>query len=136
MAHKIVEHLWFAREKWLTGYADFPPEDAIKRVGEANSVSWMVGHLACFEQFTWCQLAQGIIVVEELKAFDFGQPATTPPLDEVLGMWHQVMPVTNQYLETLDEAAMSTFLTLPNGKRFWDDIGTTSCGIPGTIGIT
>ena len=125
MAHTIVEHLWFAREKWLMGYEGISAEDATRRIGDANSVSWMVGHLAGFEQFTWCQLAQGVTVVEELKAFDFGQPATTPPLEETLAMWHKVMPVANQYLETLTEADMSTHLIFPNGKNFWDDIGTT-----------
>ena len=103
MAHRLVENLWFAREKWLVGYKGISAEDATRRIGDANSVSWMVGHLACFEQFTWCQLAQGITVVEELRSFDFGQPVSTPPLNEVLAMWHKVMPVANQYLETLTE---------------------------------
>ncbi len=125
MAHKIVEHLWFAREKWLTGYEGLSAEDAVKRIGDANCASWMVGHLACFEQFTWCQLAQGVTVVEELEVFNFGQPATTPQLDEVMGMWHQVMPVANQYLETLTEADMESHLLFPDGTQFWDDIGTT-----------
>lgn len=125
MALKLVEHLWFTREKWLTGYENLADEDAVKRIGDANSVSWMVGHLACFEQFTWCQLAQGIMVVEELSAFDFGKPATTPPLNEVLDMWQRVMPVADQYLETLTEADLETHLKLPNGANFWDDIGTT-----------
>ncbi|MDJ0755130.1 MAG: DinB family protein [Ardenticatenaceae bacterium] len=125
MAHRIVENLWFTREKWLSGYADISAEDAVKRIGDANSVSWMVGHLACFEQFTWCQLAQGITVVEELRVYDFGQPATTPALNEVLEMWHKVMPVADQYLETLTTADMSTHLVLPNGAKFRDDIGTT-----------
>ena len=125
MAHLIVEHLWFARSKWETGYEGISAEDAVKRVGDANCASWMVGHLACFEQFTWCTLAQGITVVEELSAYDFGQPATTPPLDEVFDMWHKVMPVANQYLATLTEPDMTTFLKFRNGRTFWDDIGTT-----------
>ncbi|MEM7332802.1 MAG: DinB family protein [Chloroflexota bacterium] len=125
MAHKIVEHLWFAREKWLSGYTDISAEDSIRRVGDANCVSWVVGHLACFEHFTWCQLAQGITVDERLPAFDFGQPPTTPDLDSVLEMWHKVMPVADQYLEKLTDADMSDYLKLPNGANFWDDIGTT-----------
>ncbi|HFC12050.1 MAG TPA: hypothetical protein ENJ56_04330, partial [Anaerolineae bacterium] len=72
MAHKIVEQLWFAREKWQSGYAGISAEDATKRLGEANSVSWMVGHLAYFEQLTWCELAQGKTVVAGLKKYGFG----------------------------------------------------------------
>ncbi|MEM7800850.1 MAG: DinB family protein [Chloroflexota bacterium] len=125
MAQKLVEHLWFAREKWLTGYDGLSNKDAIKRHGDANCPSWMVGHLACFEQLTWCQLAQGKTVVAELKQYDFGEPATTPPLDEVMTAWKAVMPVCDEYLKTLTEADMTTHLKWPNGRPFWDDIGTT-----------
>ena len=68
MAVKIVEHLWFTREKWATGF-------------------------------------EGI--------------------SEVMDMWKQVMPVANQYLETLTEPDLLTHLKFPNGANFWDDIGTT-----------
>ena len=125
MAHKLVEHLIFTREKWLTGYDGLSAEDAVKRHGDANSPSWMVGHLACFEQFTWCQLAQGITVVDTLDAYNFGQPATTPPLDEVLPAWHTVMDASLPYLNALTDDDMATYLKFPNGKNFWDDIGTT-----------
>ena len=125
MTHKIVEHLWFAREKWLTGYETLSAKDAVSRHGDANSPSWMVGHLAYFEQLTWCKLAQGKTVTEQVKPYGFGKPATTPPLEEVLPLWRQIMPVCDVYLSTLTEADMRTFLKWPNGKPFWDDIGTT-----------
>ncbi len=125
MAHQIVKHLWFAREKWLTGYENLSEEDARKRHGQANSPSWMVGHLAFFEQLTWCELAQGKTLVERVKACGFGQPATTPPLGEMFEAWHRIIPVCDQYLATLTDADMITFLKWPNGRPFWDDIGTT-----------
>lgn len=125
MAHKIVEHLWFAREKWLTGYDGLSAEDAVKRHGDTNSPSWMVGHLAFFEQLTWCKLAQKKTIAEELEIYGFGKPATTPPLAEVINAWQAVMPVCDEYLSTLTEADMSRYLKWPNGREFWDDIGTT-----------
>ncbi len=125
MTHPLVNQLKFAREKWLTGYEGLSAEDAIKRQGDANCPSWMVGHLACFEQLTWCELAQGRLVTEVVKICDFGLPATTPPLDEMLAAWQQIIPICNVYLDTLTDADMMTRLTWPNGKPFWDDIGTT-----------
>jgi len=125
MAHKLVQHLWFSREKWLTGYDNLSAADAIKRNGDANSPSWMVGHLAFFEQLTWCELAQGKTIVESVKQCGFGMPATTPPPDEMLAAWHQIMPACNDYLATLTEADMTTTLKWSNGKPFWDDVGTT-----------
>lgn len=125
MAHKIVEHLWFAREKWLTGYEGLSAEDAIVRHGDANSPSWMVGHLAFFEQLCWCELGQGKTVDETLKEFGWGLPGITPPLDEVMEKWNAVMPVCDAYLKTLEDADMTQFLKWPNGQNFWDDIGTT-----------
>lgn len=125
MTHKLVQHLWFAREKWLTGYEGLSAEDAVRRHGLANSPSWMVGHLAFFEQLTWCELAQGKTVIEEVKAYGFGLPATTPLLDKVIKAWQQIMPVCDDYLKTLTDDDMTTFLKFPNGQPFWDDIGTT-----------
>lgn len=125
MAHKIVEHLWFARAKWLTGYDGLSNEEAQIRHGDANSPSWMVGHLAFFEQLTWCQLAQEKTVVEGMDVYGFGAPATTPPLAEVMAAWKTIIPVCDVYLEQLSEADMSAFLIRPNGQRFGDDIGTT-----------
>ncbi len=124
MTHYLVDQLKFAREKWLTGYENLSETDATTRLGEANCPSWMVGHLACFEQLTWCELAQGKLVDPSLKAFDFGEPATTPPLADVFASWHTVMPVCNVYLDTLTDADMTVYLKLPNGTPFWDDIGT------------
>lgn len=125
MTHPMVNQLKFAREKWLLGYEGLSAEDAIKRHGDANSPSWMVGHLACFEQLTWCELAQGKLISKIVKTCDFGLPATTPPLDEMLDAWHQIVPVCNLYLDTLTDAEMTDYLILPNGKPFWDNIGTT-----------
>ena len=33
MAHKLVQHLWFSREKWLTGYDGLSAADAVKKIG-------------------------------------------------------------------------------------------------------
>ena len=125
MAHQLVEHLWFAREKWLTGYENLSNSDAIKRHGDANSPSWMIGHLAFFEQLTWCELAQNKTIYPELKKYGFGQPATTPSLDDVLPLWHGIMAESDKYLSTLTATEMTQFLKFPNGQKFWDDIGTT-----------
>ena len=89
------------------------------------NASWMVGHLAFFEQMTWCELAQGVTVDESVKQYGFGLPATTPPIDEVMASWKKIMPVCDTYLATLTDADMTTFLKWSNGKKFWDDIGTT-----------
>ena len=123
--HQLVRHLQFAREKWLTGYEGLSDEEARRRQGDANAPSWMVGHLAFFEQLTWCQLAQGKTVELTLERFGFGEPGTTPPLAEVMAAWEAVIPICDEYLATLSDEDMGTYLKWSNGKPFWGDIGTT-----------
>jgi len=123
MAHKYVEQLRNARNQWLAGIEGVTAEEGIKRFESINSISWMVGHLAGFEQRLWVDLAQNKTVSEAVKACGFGQPASTPPLDEMLADFHAIAQVADRYLETLTEEDMGKFLT-SNSKMPGENIGT------------
>ena len=71
MTHKLVKDLKFVREKFLANFEDLSAEDAKTRVGNANSIGWIVGHLAYFEQYTWCELALGKVVNEAVMGVWF-----------------------------------------------------------------
>ena len=83
MSHFLIEQYRFAIQEWLRGYEGVPAEDAVKRLGHANSMSWMVGHLAEFDQKVWVERIYGKPVTKETKVFGFRRPATTPDLDEI-----------------------------------------------------
>ncbi|MEM7332796.1 MAG: DinB family protein [Chloroflexota bacterium] len=122
MAHQLVLELQFAREKWFSGHADLSNEDAKKQFGDANSIGWMVGHLAWFEQLTWIEISQGKTVSEMLHAFDWNNGASVPDLDEVLTAWEEVTAVSDEYLNQITEDDLGT--TLYRGEYSMGNIGT------------
>ncbi len=107
MTHPLVSQLHYAKERWLDGHAGLTEEDAAKQFGNGNSIGWMVGHLACFDQMMWCETAQSIKVTDATDACGFRMPATTPPLNDMLDAWHAIQAVVNPFLNTLTEADMS-----------------------------
>jgi hypothetical protein len=85
MAHPLVEQLRFARAEFLRGLSGLSGDDACRRIGPMNSISWNVGHLAWQEQRYWLFRGQGRVLVPEVqRVFANGAPASTPPLDQVL----------------------------------------------------
>ena len=59
MTHPLVLQLRFAKQEWLDGLEGLSEEDANVRVGDTNSIGWMVGHLAHFDQLTWSERVHG-----------------------------------------------------------------------------
>lgn len=110
MTHPLVLQLQYAKQRWLAGHEGLSEEDAAKRLGEANSISWMVGHLGNFDQAIWCENVQDKTVTDAVKVCSFGAPASTPSLNEMMTAWHEIQPVVDAFLETLTEDDMGTML--------------------------
>ena len=60
--HPLVSQLKFARSQWLLGLEGLSAEEATRRFAPINSISWMIGHLAGFEQRIWVDIAQGVAI--------------------------------------------------------------------------
>ena len=123
MAHILVEQLQLARQKWTEGLDGVSQEEGFKRFGQMNSIGWMVGHLASFEQFLWLEMAQGKTVSKAVKACRFGQPASTPPLDEMTADWHEIVAIADAYLDRLTDEELASTLSW-KGKPLHENIGT------------
>ena len=123
MAHIVVEQLRLARQKWMEGLDGVSQAEGFKRLGQMNSIGWMVGHLASFEQFAWLEIAQGQVISEAVKACRFGQPPSTPPLDEMVAAWHQIIEASNPYLDSLTNEQLVRHLSW-RGQALPDNIGT------------
>ena len=124
MSHPLVEHHRFARAQFRVGVAGVTPEEGLERVGPMNSIGWVVGHLAAFDQIIWCIMAQGITHSEAVKACASGKPASTPPLPVMVADWQAINATTDKYLNTLEDIDMSRFLQF-KGKDSFENIGTT-----------
>lgn len=102
MLHPLVQQLHFTRKKWLVGLQDVTPEEAIKRFEPMNCISWIIGHLAFQEQLFWCILAQNEEVLPSIAKYGWGEPASTPPLDEVWSAWRQITQKADVFLSTVN----------------------------------
>jgi hypothetical protein len=102
MPHPLVLQLRFSRSEFLRGLEGVSEDDAVKRIGPMNSLSWNVGHLAWQEQRYWLFRLQGQMPWPELQEkFCYGCPALTPPLADMLAAWRGVTALADPFLDTL-----------------------------------
>jgi len=107
MAHPRVEQLRFARSEFLRGLEGVTEETAQRRVGQMNSIGWMVGHMAWHEQLYWLTRGQGVTPFPKLnESVGSGLPASTPSLAEMRAAWHEVTAAVDPWLDGLDAAGL------------------------------
>ncbi|MBD3308866.1 DUF664 domain-containing protein [candidate division KSB3 bacterium] len=125
MAHLLVEQLRFTRREFARCFAGVSADEGCIRVEQMNCLSWILGHLAEQEQRFWVVRAQGKDVVADLQSrVGPGQPASTPPLDEMWDAWHAIMAVADEYLETVTPAVLQTILPGEGGNPSPENVGT------------
>jgi hypothetical protein len=99
----------------LAGVTD---EEARRRFGSMNCISWMIAHLASQEQRYWLTLPSGrtiVTAVNELAAY--GRPATTPPLDEMWQAWKLITQETDQFLDGVTSEMLTTHFVVDGTPR-------------------
>lgn len=117
MPHPLVLQLRFTRTEFQRALRDLSAEDAIRRIEPMNCLSWIVGHLAAQEQRYWLTEPQGLTPAPEVKPCASGEPASTPPLDEMWAAWHLITEMSDAWLDTLDSEKLLTFTLKPTPAR-------------------
>jgi uncharacterized damage-inducible protein DinB len=124
MPHLLVAQLRFARSELVRCLEGVSDADARRRCEPMNCISWIVGHLADQENHFWVLWAQGQQVAPDLREqVGYGQPPSTPPLDEMWAVWRTITSTADRYLDTLTPALLQTHLEW-NGKPFPENVGT------------
>lgn len=124
MIHPLVEQLRFARSEFRRGLRGVTEEEAKQRFLPINCLSWMVGHLAHQEQDYWLVRHQGMsLAVPALAAYGYGQPASTPSLEEMWQGYDVVMAAVDPWLDGLTTEDLLRF-RMVNGKAQGESIGT------------
>ncbi len=108
MTHPLVQQRRFTRGEFQRALKGVTPDEAVRRFEPISSISWMVGHLAWQEQMYWLTQAQGLTPAPEVSACAKGQPASTPPLDEMWAAWRTVTQAADVWLDTLDSETLVT----------------------------
>ena len=102
MPHPLVDQLRFTRSEFIRGIRGVTDDDARRRVGPMNSISWNVGHLAWQEQqyfVTWPSGARPFPDID--REFVSGGPPSTPPLQRVIDAWRAITAAADPWLDTL-----------------------------------
>ncbi len=120
--HLLVRQLRFSRHELMRCIEGITPEEAEKRMGQMNSISWIVGHLGGQEHGLWVT-SQGRSVAPELAACGYGKPPSTPPLEKVLVAWRRTTAAADEFLDTLTPEKMTEYLE-GEGWRSAENIGT------------
>lgn len=116
MPHPLVLQLRFTRSEFLRALKGVTDEEAQRRIGPMNCISWNVGHLAWQEQRYWLHFGQGRTILPNLnKQFAYGAPACTPSLDEAWEAWHTITKASDPWLDTLTTEKLQE--VVPNGFR-------------------
>lgn len=122
--HPLVSQLRFARSEFVRCLKDVSSDDAVRRIGSMNCISWIVGHLANQEQTYWLLLPQGHVMVPGLNDLvGSGKPASTPPFDEMWADWRVITRAADTYLDSLTTATLETHFTDKDKPRR-ESVGT------------
>lgn len=102
MPHPLIDQFRFTRREWRRGFEGISAVDAEAHMGQMNSISWIVGHLAWHEQRYWLQFGLGQVLYPTLnELYAYGAPMSTPALADMLGMWEHVTQAADPFLDTL-----------------------------------
>ncbi len=122
--HPLVTQLRFTRSEFLRCLEGVSAEDAVRRLEPMNCISWIVGHLANQEHRYWVVWATGQNLAPGLQELvGYGQPASTPPLDEMWATWHKVTRAADEFLDTLTTERLQVHLEA-GGKLLPESTGT------------
>ena len=123
-SHPLVAQLRFTRSEFARCLDGVSAEGAVRRLEPMNCISWIVGHLANQEHRYWVVWAQGQNLAPELQALaGYGQPASTPPLDEMWEVWHTVTGAADEFLNTVTPEGLQRHLEW-KGRPLEESIGT------------
>lgn len=124
MAHLLVSQLRFTRRELMRSIEGVSEEEACLRFLPMNCISWIVGHLANQENRYWVSLAQGKQIAPDLrKLVGYGQPASTPSLQEMKAIWQTITAEADFYLDILTPELMETHFAY-EGKSVDENVGT------------
>jgi uncharacterized damage-inducible protein DinB len=99
MPHPLIIQLRFARREFARALEGLDNSGARRRFLPMNSISWNIGHLANHEQSVWLMFSESEAPLPHLEEqFGYGQPASAPPLAEVLAAWRTVTTSADPFL--------------------------------------
>lgn len=118
MVHPLVTQLQFTRREFERCLDGVSAEEAVRRIVPLNCLSWIVGHMAAHEQYIWIKLGLGKVIHPDLEELvGYGQPASTPPWDEMWDTWREITSAADMYLKDITDDSLNDPLNQPTPER-------------------
>jgi len=116
--HPLITQLRFTRSEFKRALKGLTDEDASRRFLPMNCISWNVGHLAWQEQKYFMVYGQGLprLLPEIETQFEYGAPASTPRLSEMLAAWAAITKAVDPWLDAQTGESLARRTVGKDGK--------------------
>lgn len=114
--HHLVRYTRHVRRELRRAVEGMSLQDLDRRLGNLNSVAWIVGHLAWQEQ-SYFLTSRGEPAIAELDGYGGGDPDPAASFVHLFGVWERVTVAADAWLTGLDAAALREHL---QGRRLFE----------------
>lgn len=104
-AHHLVRYVQHVRRELRRAISGMTVTDLERRLGNLNSVAWIVGHLAWQEQ-SYFLTSRGQPSVAELEGYGHGEADPDVAFPPLFAAWESVTIAADAWLNGLDDAAL------------------------------
>ena len=117
LTHPLVAQLRFTRSEFNRSLKGLSDEEASRRFGPMNCISWNVGHLAWQEQQYFLAYGQGQVLLPAIhRLFASGAPASAPALREIVADYATITNAADAWLDSLTSEALERPFTRHDGQ--------------------
>jgi hypothetical protein len=115
--HTLVDMLFLSRREFERNLVGLSDEDARKRIGPMNCISWIIAHVANQHHMFFVAWAQGKEVDSRFSPYDYGKPASRPPLEEAMALWRDACTGSEDWLKAVTDEILKEIPTVTTPGR-------------------
>jgi hypothetical protein len=107
--HALADMLLLSRREFERNLAGLTDEDARKRIGPMNCISWIIAHVANQHHAFFVIWRRGIEKDSCYLPYGYGQPSSQPPLEEAMTLWRHTCKDSEKWLKTVTDDVLREF---------------------------
>jgi hypothetical protein len=111
----LIELHYLTRREFERNLDGLTDEDARKRMGKMNCISWIIAHVACQMRAFYVDWPRGKELDERYKPYGYQAKATQPPLAEAMELWREACRDSDAWLQSAtEESLLKTYPSIVN----------------------
>ncbi len=118
--HTLIEMYYLTRKEFERNLRGLTDEDARKRIEPMNCISWIIAHVANQNRAFFVDWPAGRETDPRYAPYGFGSPASQPPLEEAMSLWHDACENADAWLQAATSESLQDKgdLTLPERENW------------------